>query len=66
MIPAGTVERGERKRTVDEVSEADEVMSKPRVDPTFEISSVAVPLESAAFCTAHANRRRLPRSTKRP
>jgi hypothetical protein len=23
MIPAGTVERGERKRTVDEVSKAD-------------------------------------------
>jgi hypothetical protein len=32
MIPAGTVERGERKRTVDEVSKADQVISKPRVD----------------------------------
>jgi hypothetical protein len=42
MIPAGTVERGERKRTVDEVSKADWVMSKPRVDPTFGISSVDV------------------------
>jgi hypothetical protein len=42
MIPAGTVERGERKRTVDEVSKADQVMSKPRVDPTFGISSVDV------------------------
>ena len=42
MIPAGTVERGERKRTVDEVSKADQAMSKPRVDPTFGISSVDV------------------------
>ena len=42
VIPAGTVERGERKRTVDEVSKADQMMSKPRVDPTFGISSVDV------------------------
>ena len=42
MIPAGKVERGERKRTVDEVSKADSVMSKPRVDPSFGISSVDV------------------------
>jgi hypothetical protein len=33
MIPAGTVERGERKRTVDEVSKADQMMSKPGADP---------------------------------
>ena len=37
-IPAGKVERGERKRTVDEVSKADETMSKPGGDPSFGIS----------------------------
>ena len=42
LIPAGAVERGERKRTVDEVSKSDQMMSKPRVDPTFGISSVDV------------------------
>jgi hypothetical protein len=30
-IPAGKVERGERKQTVDEVSKADSTMSKPGV-----------------------------------
>jgi hypothetical protein len=38
MIPAGTVERGERKRTVDEVSKSDQVMSKPGADPSSGIS----------------------------
>ena len=52
MIPAGTVERGERKRTVDEVSKSGLVMSKPRVDPTFGISSVDVliPTERHPAC----------------
>jgi hypothetical protein len=39
MIPAGKVERGERKRTVDEVSKADYAMSKPGGDPCSGISS---------------------------
>ena len=38
MIPAGTVERGERKRTVDEVSKSDQAMSKPGADPSSGIS----------------------------
>jgi hypothetical protein len=38
MIPAGTVERGERKRTIDEVSKSDQAMSKPGADPPSGIS----------------------------
>ena len=38
MISAGKVERGERKRTADEVSKADLVMPKPGGDPSFGIS----------------------------
>ena len=37
-IPAGKVERGERKQTVDEVSKADWTMSKPGGDPSSGIS----------------------------
>src|ERR1700747_1771686 len=33
MIPAGKIERGERKRTAFEASKADQVMSKPRGEP---------------------------------
>jgi hypothetical protein len=36
-IPAGKVERGERKRTADEVK-ADWMMSKPGADPTSGMS----------------------------
>ena len=39
MILAGTVERGERKRTAAEASKADLAMSKPGGDPSCEISS---------------------------
>ncbi len=42
MIPAGTVERGERKQTASEASKADYVMSKPGADPSSGISSVDV------------------------
>ena len=38
-IPAGTVERGERKRTAAEVSKADKAMPKPGGDPSSGISS---------------------------
>ena len=38
-ISAGEVERGERKRTVDEVSKADKAMPKPGGDPSSGISS---------------------------
>src|SRR6516162_553374 len=38
-ISAGEVERGERKRTVDEVSKADKAMPKPGGDPPSGISS---------------------------
>ena len=38
-IPAGTVERGERKRTAAEVSKADYAMSEPGGDPPSGISS---------------------------
>ena len=34
MIPAGKVERGERKQTVDEVSKADQTMSELGGDPS--------------------------------
>jgi hypothetical protein len=37
MIPAGMVERGERKQTVDEVSKADWAMSEG--DPSSGMSS---------------------------
>ena len=36
---AGTVERGERKRTTVEVSKADEMMPEPGADPSSGISS---------------------------
>ena len=39
MISAGTVERGERKRTAAEASKCDLTMSKPRADPSLGISS---------------------------
>jgi hypothetical protein len=39
MIPAGKVERGERKQTVDEVSKVHQVMSKPGVVSSSGISS---------------------------
>jgi hypothetical protein len=39
MIPAGKVERGERKQTVDEVSKADQMMSELGGDPSPGISS---------------------------
>ena len=39
MIPAGMVERGERKQTVDDVSKADQAMPKPGDDPSSGISS---------------------------
>src|SRR4029077_2221957 len=39
MITEGTVERGECKRTVSEVSRADELMSKPWGNPSRGISS---------------------------
>jgi hypothetical protein len=37
-IPAGKVERGERKQTLDEVSKADKAMSKPGGYPSSGIS----------------------------
>ena len=37
-IPAGKIERGERKQIVDEVSKADQTMSKPGGDPSSGIS----------------------------
>jgi hypothetical protein len=33
-IPAGTIERGERKRTAFEASKSDQAMSKPEADPS--------------------------------
>jgi len=39
MIPAGAVERGERKRTADEASKALEMMSKPGAHLPSGISS---------------------------
>jgi hypothetical protein len=39
MIPAGMVERGERKRTAAEASKCDYVMSKPEAVPSSGISS---------------------------
>ena len=42
MIPAGKVERGERKQTASEASKADQVVSKPGGDPSSGISSVDV------------------------
>src|SRR4030081_2726217 len=40
VIPAGKVERGERKQTASEASKADSVVSKPGGDPSSGISSV--------------------------
>ena len=37
-IPAGKVERGERKQTADEVSKRDKTMPKPGGDPSSGIS----------------------------
>jgi hypothetical protein len=47
MIPAGMIERGERKRTASEASKADKAMSKPRSDPSYGTSSedVLIPTE---------------------
>src|ERR1700681_2228083 len=39
MIPAGKVERGERKQTASEASKADYIMSKPGGYPSSGISS---------------------------
>jgi hypothetical protein len=52
MIPAGMVERGERKQTASEASKADQVMSKPGADPSSGISSedVLIPTERHPAC----------------
>jgi hypothetical protein len=49
MIPAGMIERGERKRTASEASKA---MSKPRGDPSCGISSedALIPTERHPAC----------------
>jgi hypothetical protein len=41
MIPAGTVERGERKRTADEVSKADWGAAEPLCVSALRVSIVA-------------------------
>ena len=40
MIPAGKVERSERKRTASEVSKADWAMSKPEVEASDAVACV--------------------------
>jgi hypothetical protein len=52
MIPAGMVERGERKRTAAEASKLTLAMSKPGVGTTFGISSedVLIPTERHPAC----------------
>jgi hypothetical protein len=42
MIPAGTGERGERKQTVEEVSKADQTMSKAAVPVIWLATSHSV------------------------
>src|SRR5216684_7379436 len=52
VIPAGKVERGERKQTASEASKADWAMSKPGGDPSSGISSedVLIPTERHPAC----------------
>jgi hypothetical protein len=61
MIPAGTVERGERKRTASEASKSDYMVSKPGVDPSPGISSedVLIPTERHPACRQREARPRL-------
>ena len=58
MIPAGTVERDERKRTASEASKSDWTMSKPGADPSPGISSgdVLIRTERHPACRQHEAR----------
>jgi hypothetical protein len=51
-LPAGKVERGERKQTAFEASKSDQMVSKPGADPSSGISSedVLIPTERHPAC----------------